>query len=337
MLDRKNHLLLYYYDKLTKKDDLMMKQKKYEKSPFAKKTYDGVVNQKTTIAYHPTKEFKKTLDKFFNNKFSDASNNEVMDQIVKDYFYRYTYEKGFYGKTLIALISTNDLNKMYERNNLNALKIIPIVVLDRYAKNYFFAEDFIDAELVEEFIECGAMIYDKLIKLTEYSLQETIKENCTGKLYDDFDNYVVLEIALNNNLDANFDGLYGYDNLDGTINDQLHVGVNIANIETHDVNAFGVLYYWYLDHDFNVKIKDIMLVSNQNLNSLLLESKYCDEKISYIYTKSINIGTDFEIRLHDVNEQIRRQKDYIEQLEIKKQRILKSIELNRKNDNDKSV
>ena len=143
----------------------MMKQKNYEKSPFAKNTYDGVVNQKTTIAYHPTKEFKKILDKFFDNKFGDASDNEIMDQIVKDYFYRYSHEKGFYGKTLIALVSTKDLDEMHERNNLDALRIVPIVVLDRYAKNHFYADDFLDAEIVDEVNEYGAMIYDKVISL----------------------------------------------------------------------------------------------------------------------------------------------------------------------------
>ena len=320
----------------------MQKGNDYEKSPFSIKKYGGAVSNKNTIAYHPTKEFKKELESFFVDVFGDdISKNDAMDIIVKDYFYRYSYKsKGYYGKTLIALISKRDLDEMYERNNEYYLRIVPITVVDRYASNPYGIGngDLVNADIVDSFEDFGALIYYTSYSNADFSLQETIKNNCAGKLYAPLEDSIVLEIALNNNLDANVDNIYGFENTgDGSINPHLHVGVNIANIGGYGLNAFGIIYYWYLDHDFNVQIEDIKLVSNHDLNSLLLESKYCSLKTQEVLMNLIKVGTDLKKRL---DEKLGLKKDlesYLENVDDEIERIKLAIEMDNKNNNDKSL
>lgn len=284
---------------------MMQKGNNYEKSPFSIKKYDGAVNNKNTIAYHPTKEFKKELESFFVDVFGDdISKNDAMDIIVKDYFYRYSYKsKGYYGKTLVALIPKQDLKEMHERNNEYDLKIVPIAVLDRFASNPYSNGDILiddTVNTVDNFEDFGALIYYTNYSDANISLKETINDNCTGKLYAPLEDCIVLEIALNNNFDANLDNVYGFENTDGSINPHLHVGVNLANIGGYGINVFGIMYYWYLDYDFSVKIKEIKMISDKDLKSLIWNEKYCSYKTQEVLSNLIMVGTDYEKRISDL-------------------------------------
>lgn len=290
---------------------MMNKQAKYEKSPFATKKYGGTKHG-NTITYNPQKEFKDILTQFIKDKFDDdITISGALDLIIKDYFFRYAYKnKGYYNKTVIALTYEhsivngleNDYGELvdFERFKDFHLDIRNIGVLDRYAKTKY-SDAFLDEDLIDNYELVGALVCDNKFKNVDNTIQEWIKLNWIDPVTYDENDIIVLEIPLNNNLDAVFNGFYCYENLDGTPNENMHVGINIAQIDSVDfqVDAFPIIYYWYLDENYNVKIQDIFKINKDDLANLLY--RYSDDSsiMFNVLNSLIEIGTGYEIRLKE--------------------------------------
>ena len=309
------------------------------KSPFAK--IDNGIKTRSALSYAPTDEFRKILLEFIEKNFE--SRNIAFDTMVKDYIFRYAYKtKGYYERTLVCALSKGDLHYGleddsfepidYERFKDYQLRIDVVGVLNRYAKSNYNDDDFIylDDEMINHYSMIGALAYDKPYK----NLDPTMKNYIHDQHYPLDDNdCIILEMTLNNNLDANFDGLYCYENTDGTPQTNLHVGVNVINLDSTDfhVDAFPIIYYWYLDQDFNVVIQDnIFKITNDDLEKLI--NKYAYEDIGIIgnLNQLIAIGTGYEIRLKD---ELKHKQELEQQLYDSEQRIKrlkKSIEMEKK-------
>ena len=324
-------------------------------SPFAK-TYDGSTHG-NVISYAPNGEFKKTLLKFMDNHFGkDLSVSEKMDIIVKDYFFRYAYEtKGYYERTIVCALSKGNLHyaledDAYEPINYEKFKNFPIEinevgVLNRYVKSKFGDGEFIylDDEMIDDYSMIGALAYDiRYNDLDQTTKVYVHKSNCGG--FGSYDGYyfdvpfdedaIILELNLNNILDANFNGIYCYENTDGTPKKDWHVGINIVNLSSDSidfhVDAFPILYYWSLDKDFNVKIECIFKINSDDLEKLINKYAYDDINVIGNLNQLIAIGTGFEIRL---KEELKHKQELEQQLYDSEQRIKrlkKSIEMENK-------
>ena len=318
-----------------------------EKSPFDK-TYGGT-SHGNAITYNPTKEFSKILLEFIKDNF-DGNKSLAMDTMVKDYFFRYAYKtKGYYEKTIVSTLSKGDIHHALEDDafepiNYERFKNYPLDVhyvgyLDRYAKSNYNGDDFIylDDEMINHYSMIGALAYDKPYKDLDPTMQDYIEKSVDFYFFyyhNSYDDAIVLEMALNNNLDANFGGVYCFENYDGTPNKNKHVGVNIVNLSKDSidfhVDAFPIIYYWYLDQDFNVKIEKITKITNDELEKLI--HKYAFEDIGIIgnLNQLIAIGTGYEIRL---KEELKHKRELEQQLWDSEQRIKrlqKSIDMDKK-------
>lgn len=316
------------------------------KSPFAKN--DDGTSTRSPLSYAPTDEFRKILLEFIEKNFK--SRNDAFDVMVKDYFFRYAYKtKGYYEKTILCALSKGDIHHAleddsfepidYERFKNYPLDVHYVGYLDRYAKSNYNGDDFIylDDEMINHYSMIGALAYDKPYNELDPTMQDYIEKNY--KYYGDYHNSletdaIILELALNNNLDANFDGFYCFESSDGTPNKNKHVGVNIVNLSKDSidfhVDAFPIIYEWYLDQDFNVKIEKINKITNDDLEKLI--HKYAFEDIGIIgnLNQLIAIGTGYEIRL---KEELKHKQELEQQLWDSEQRIKrlqKSIDMNEK-------
>ena len=313
-------------------------------SPFAK-SYDGAKHNET-ISYAPNGEFKKILLKFMDVHFGkELSNNQRMDIIVKDYFFRYAYEsKGYYERTLICVLSKGNIHNGleddayepidYERFKNFHLMVDDVGVLNRYAKSNFGDKDFIylDDEMINNYSMIGALAYDKAYKDLDPTMKNYVYENHKSIYHSLEDDAIVLELNLNNLLDANFNGIYCYENTDGTPKKDWHVGINIVNLSSTDfhVDAFPILYYWSLDKDFNVKIERIFKINSDDLENLINKYAYDDIGVIGNLNQLIAIGTGYEIRLKD---ELKHKQELEQQLYDSEQRIkrlMKSIEMEKK-------
>ena len=316
-----------------------------ENSPFAK-SYGGTKHG-NAITYNPRKEFGKILKEFIDDNFDDVeSRSDAIDLMVKDYFFRYAYKtKGYYEKTLVCVLSKGDIKYGledddfkpydYERFKDYNLMINFVGVLNRYVKSNYGEDETIilDDEMVNHYSMIGALAYDKAYKDLDPTMKNYVYDNIMdyhgNSLEDDA---IVLELALNNNLDANFNGINCFENTDGTPNKNLHVGVNVVNLDSTDfhVDAFPIIYYWYLDQEFNIKIEKITKITNDDLEKLI--NKYSFEDIGMIgnLNQLLAIGTGYEIRL---KEELKHFKDLQNQLKGSAQRIerlKKSIDMDKK-------
>lgn len=321
-------------------------------SPFAK-TYDGSKHV-APISYAPNDEFKKTLLKFMDNHFGkDLSVSAKMDIIVKDYFFRYAYEtKGYYERTIVCTLSKGNLHYAleddayepidYERFKNFPIDINMIGVLNRYVKSKYGDGDFIylDSEMIDDYSMIGALAYDIRYKDLDQTTKNYVSNRDGGfGHYDGFyydlpydEDAIVLELNLNNFLDANFNGIYCFENTDGTPQKDLHVGVNIVNLGSTDfhVDAFPIIYYWYLDQDFNVKIKSIFKINKDDLEKLIHKYAFDDIGVVGNLNQLIAIGTGYEIRL---KEELKKKQELEQKLWDSEQRIKrlkKSIEMEKK-------
>ena len=315
-----------------------------ENSPFAK-SYGGTKHG-NAITYNPRKEFGKILKEFIDDNFDDVeSRSDAIDLIVKDYFFRYAYKtKGYFGKTIVCVLSKGEIHKAleddsfqpidYERFKDFPLKFNVVGVLNRYVKSKYGDGDFIylDDEMIDNYSMIGALVYDKPYKELDQTMKDYVYENIREYWNSLEDDAIVLELALNNNLDSNFNNIYCFENIDGTPSKNMHVGINIANTDSTDfhVDAFPIIYYWYLDQDFNVKIDKIFKINNDDLAKLL--NKYCHDNHAIIngLNSLIAIGTGFEIRL---KEELQNNKNLQQQLydsDERIKRLKKSIEMDKK-------
>ena len=230
------------------------------------------------------------------------------------------------------------IGDVYERFKEFPLSVSTVGILNRYVKSKYGDDDFIylDDEMIDDYSMIGALAYDKAYKNLDPTMKDYVYENYKHSFYPLDDDAIVLEMALNNHLDANFNGIYCFENTDGTPNKNLHVGVNIVNLSKDSidfhVDAFPIIYYWSLDLEFNVKIHSTIKITNDDLEKLI--HKYAFEDIGIIgnLNQLIAIGTGYEIRLKEElkNKQELEQKLWDSEQRIK--RLQKSIDMDKKVD-----
>ena len=197
----------------------------FEDSPFFVK-YTGIIKGTKTYGYHVKKDFENHLKQFLDARFgSDASDTEIMEQIVSDYYFRYAHERTYYRKTIVVLIHKSEINSANPT-------LIPMMVLDRCVKDYkndiLIDEDVIADKgaliecvaVLESFKNVGAELQKNIVSIifndgydvTGYDVFQKLKNFNEDSLEDFF----VLEIPLNNYLDAYLNGIYCYENSDVT-------------------------------------------------------------------------------------------------------------------------
>lgn len=325
-----------------KRFDIMNDEMNKHKSPFAK--YDDGAKTRKPLTYAPSEDFKRTFLKFIDKRFNSVSS--AIDLMVKDYIFKYAFEsKGYYEKTIVCVLSKGEIHHAleddayepvdYERFKDFPLPIHKVGILNRHAKSKF-DDEVVDNEMVENYELIAALVHDKSYGDVDLITKDFVYNNYTHSfLHSLEEDAIVLEIALNNNLDANFNDVYCFENDDGTFDENKHVGVNIVNLgatEFH-VDAFPIIYYWSLDQDFNVVIQDIFKITNDDLVKLV--HKYCEDMgdLFTILDKLIEIGTGYEIRLKEELEHKKELERKLYNSEQRIKRLRKAIDIDKKVNN----
>lgn len=258
-----------------------MENRSFEKSPFYVE-YGGISKGTKTYGYHVKKEFVKPLKEFIDVRFpAGASDSEIMEQIVADYYFRYALDRNYYEKSITILMPKEDLNKPNPR-------LFPALVNDRYA-NCEHGELNIDNETkkmvsyhfkayTSEFKDADSNIKESILKAffdDSYYVHKEDVFDAFGEIYnkDSFNNFVVIEISLNNYLDAKKDGVYGYLKEDDTLKENQHCGIAVVNSKSEIVDAepFVITYNWKLNPDFSIDILDMVKLSDNDLARLIAD------------------------------------------------------------------
>ena len=313
-----------------------MNERDFKDSPFYVE-YNGTTNyKKNTIAYHPKQDFNKDLREFFKSRFSGMKDAEILEQIVNDYYFRYAHERRYYGKTIVAIIHKKD----FASENP---PMIPLLVLDRFPKDnendVLIDEDMIDNYDIMQFIawiesynDISADLEKKIVSLIvndgfeieKYDTFKTLKNFNEDSLKDFF----VLEIPLNNYLDAELNGVYCFEDndTDGGAVESLHVGVAIVKDSDKHVDAtpMPIVYAWNLENDFSIDINKIV-ISKVNLDFLhQLCKKYNPLMFSALkFFEIANFG--YEAKLKENRHKQAKLKDELEMLKQQEQLLLDSI------------
>lgn len=206
-----------------------MNDKDIEDSPFyIKYTGDKVEN----IQFKHSASFKKALTKHLKDKFHTNNFGESLRTIVEDYLQNQCLEQKLFEKTIVCIAKESDIK--------HGISLRFLFVKDEYT--YAFQKE------VDKGFHDGVMfIQVNKSSVTEYLSHNTItkKEHDALKSaleqYNDSDNPMICEIALNNWLDSYDDGVYGIRS-----DKKAHLGVNILNTTE---NSFGVIYRWYFAVD----------------------------------------------------------------------------------------
>lgn len=313
-----------------------MNERDFKDSPFYVE-YNGTTNyKKNTIAYHPKQDFNKDLREFFKSRFSGMKDAEILEQIVNDYYFRYAHERRYYGKTIVAIIHKKD----FASENP---PMIPLLVLDRFPKDnendVLIDEEMIDNYDIMQFIawiesynDISADLEKKIVSLIvsdgfeiqKYDTFKTLKNFNEDSLKDFF----VLEIPLNNYLDAELNGVYCFEDNDtdsGAV-ESLHVGVAIVKDSDKHVDAtpMPIVYAWNLENDFSININKIA-ISKVNLDFLhQLCKKYNPLMFSALkFFEIANFG--YETKLKENRHKQAKLKDELEMLKQQEQLLLDSI------------
>ena len=230
----------------------MKNKSDFEDSPFYE-NYGGTSKTKT-YGYHVKKDFVKPLKEFLDTRFgADASDNEIMEKIVQEYYFRFAHERTYYEKTIVALIHKSELEKENP-------EIIPMFVSDRFAKcdKGVLNNDRQDRQITT-FQFCAYTRYyedidrdlkDRIIKRIFHDGYNTIKGKVFDKMKyfdeDSLNDFIVLEIALNNYLDASSNGIYAYLEENDELKENQHVGVVVANTQSEitEIEAFPIVFNW---------------------------------------------------------------------------------------------
>lgn len=258
---------------------IFMADGNFEDSPFYVK-YTGITKGTKTYGYHVKKDFENHLKQFLDARFgSDASDTEIMEQIVSDYYFRYAHERTYYRKTIIALIDKKELESANPT-------IIPMFVLNRFVKDYK-NDVLIDEDVIVEkggLIECvaiaepfknvGAELQKDIVSLivsdgfdvTGYDVFQRMKDFNQNTLKDFF----VLEIPLNNYLDAYLNGVYCFEDVNsGNAVESMHVGLGMVvdTADNVDASPIPIVYRWNLENDFSIHAEN-MVISKISLDTL---------------------------------------------------------------------
>ena len=260
-----------------------MNERYFEDSPFYE-NYGGTSKKTKTYGYHVKKDFVKPLKEFLDTRFgADASDNEIMEKIVQEYYFRFAHERTYYEKTIVALIHKSELEKENP-------EIIPMFVSDRFAKcdKGVLNNDRQDRQITT-FQFCAYTRYyedidrdlkDRIIKRIFHDGYNTIKGKVFDKMKyfdeDSLNDFIVLEIALNNYLDASANGIYAYLKENGELKENQHVGVVVANTQSEiiEIEAFPIVFNWRLNFDFSIDILDIVKLSESDLAKLINDNNY---------------------------------------------------------------
>ena len=288
-----------------------MNDKKTNKdSPFFVK-YTGTTKKTKTYGYHVRKDFQKPLKEFLDARFgSDASDNEIMEEIVQYYYFSFAHERTYYPKTIVALIHKDSINKPNPT-------IIPFFVADRFANNdsggiYYDEEtkemkDIISMQFhawIRRFEDVGTGLKDAIVKRI-FNDGYTLHRDRIFKMLNDaefsidkFNDFIVLEIPLNNYLDVKQDGVYGYLQENGDLKENQHCGLVFANINSEivGVDLFPITFNWRLNSDFSIDIIELRKLSQSNLSRLI--AKY-NEDLVFISQPIILFRTSLEYKLKE--------------------------------------
>ena len=243
-----------------------MAKENIENSPFFVE-YKGKKTRNKGFTFHPRTDADGDLKKFFNERFGDISNGEILEQIVYDYYFRFAHDRTYYERTIVALIHKDELKL---KNNPT---IFPLLVLNRFTKDNEH-DILIDEEIIANYDLMQYVAYYDLFN----DVSADMKKEITDVIYNDafsisgfnafqdlknfnedtLKNFFVIEIPLNNYLDEKLNGVYCYqdNDADGGAIESLHVGLAIAKDNDKDVNAtpIPIIYVWSLKEDFNINI-----------------------------------------------------------------------------------
>jgi hypothetical protein len=267
--------------------------------------YAGTTKGTKTYGYHVRKDFEKPLKEFLDARFGGLSDNEVMEQLVYDYYFRFAHDRTYYGKTIIALMHEKELAAVNP-------KIIPMYVANRFPRNSKY-DEYIDGEIIHNY---KVMQYIAFIDKFE-DATDVVKKNIVYTIFNDgfeidkydvFDKlknfnedslkeFFVLEIPLNNYLDAEKNGIYCFEDTDNNEDAVEHMHVGLAIVKGNDkyieVNPFPMIYAWSLEH-FEVIPHIVSRVSLKDLHY------YCQKFNTMLnmvvrFSEIENLGVDFKI------------------------------------------
>lgn len=315
-----------------------MNDKKTNKdSPFFVK-YTGTTKKTKTYGYHVRKDFQKPLKEFLDARFgSDASDNEIMEEIVQYYYFSFAHERTYYPKTIVALIHKDSINKPNPT-------IIPFFVADRFANNdsggiYYDEEtkemkDIISMQFhawIRRFEDVGTGLKDAIVKRIfndGYNLhRDRIFKMLNDAEFsiDKFNDFIVLEIPLNNYLDVKQDGVYGYLQENGDLKENQHCGLVFANINSEivGVDLFPITFNWRLNSDFSIDIIELRKLSQSNLSRLI--AKY-NEDLVFIAQPIILFRTSLEYKLKENERTIEEFEFTLNRLKEDRLKILDAID-----------
>lgn len=308
------------------------------KSPFYEK-YTGKYKENNkffkTYGYHVRKDFVKPLKEFFDARFgADASNNEIMEQIVQQYYFSFAHERTYYEKTIVALIHKSELEKENPY-------IIPLLLSNGFAKNdagvlnnnkqHKRITAFQFRAYTRRYKDIGIDLKDRIVKRIFNDGYDTNKAKVFYKLKnfneDSLNDFIVLEIALNNYLDASANGVYAYLQENGVLKENQHVGVVIANSrsEITGIEPFPIVFNWRLNLDFSIDILDIVKLSESDLAKSIEDYNY---GLVTVLNPILNFGYSLEKRLVEKDKLI---EDMELMLNHEKQERLKIVDAIEKN------
>lgn len=255
-----------------------------EQSPFYIEYTGTTKYKKNTIPFHPKQDFNNDLREFFKIRFgADISDNKIMEEIVHHYYFSFAHERTYYQRTIIALIHKNEINKEnptifpmllspnFARSDNGALsndkqhKKITTFQFHAYTRWY---KD-IDIDLKDRIVK---RIFNDGYAIDRLNVFDRLKNFDESKLND----FIVLEIALNNYLDTKKNGVYGYLQEDNVLKENQHVGVVIANTHSEiiGIEPFAIAFNWKLNFDFSIDVLDMVKLSESNLARLIDKYNY---------------------------------------------------------------
>ena len=315
----------------------MDNEKRIGKSPFYDE-YTGTTKKTKTYGYHVRKDFQKPLKEFLTARFgADASDNEIMEDIVQYYYFSFAHERTYYPKTLVALIHKDEINKPKP-------KIIPFFIADGFAENDNgdIAYDNETKEIrnmismqfnawIRRFEDADNGLKDSIVKRI-FNDGYTLHKDKVFKMLNDadfsqdkFNDFIVLQIPLNNYLDVEQDGVYGFLKEDGFLKENQHCGLVFANVNSEivGVDLFPITFNWRLNSDFSIDIIDICKLSQKDLAFLI--SRY-NESLVFVAQPLIAFKTSLEFKLEENERTIEEFEFTLEKLKEDRLKILDAID-----------
>lgn len=291
----------------------------------------GAVVKSSGYNFRPKKSIFEDVDKFFKSRFGDISKSQIMEQVVYDYYFRYAHERTYYERTIVALIHKKE---MASENPT----IVPLFVLNRFPKDNE-NDVIIDEELIENYDLMQYIAWSDKFEDVSYHMQKDIvklifEDGFNIKGYDVFKDlknfnedslkdFFVLEIPLNNYLDAKLDGVYCFEDThnENRAVEYMHVGLAIVKDNDKDVNATPIplIYAWSLVNGFEVEVNALSRINLDELTDLC--QRY--NPLMFAVLKFFEIANfGFEDKLKKNRQQQRQKEKELEKLRQQEQELL---------------